>query len=80
MRPTGKLGFELGGGRAKPFNKNVPLPSSPLCTFVSFVVTRFYLPEPNGFSSDGLCGVNNSAPFSVMCMSSSRRIPNSPRI
>ena len=35
---------------------------------------------PNGSSSDGLCGVNSSAPFSVMCMSSSSRTPNSPRI
>src|SRR5580692_4409621 len=33
---------------------------------------------PNGSSSDGLCGVNSSAPLSVMCMSSSRRMPNSP--
>jgi DNA (cytosine-5)-methyltransferase 1 len=32
----------------------------------------------NGRSSDGLCGVNSSAPFSRMCMSSSRRTPNSP--
>ncbi len=37
-------------------------------------------PFPNGSSSDGLCGVNSSAPSSVMCISSSRRIPNSPRI
>ncbi len=37
-------------------------------------------PFPNGSSSDGLCGVNNSAPFSVTCISSSRRIPNSPRM
>ena len=36
-------------------------------------------PFPNGSSSDRLCAVNSSAPFSVMCMSSSRRIPNSPR-
>jgi Domain of unknown function (DUF4440) len=34
----------------------------------------------NGLSSDELCGVNNSAPPSVMCMSSSRRMPNSPRM
>jgi hypothetical protein len=33
---------------------------------------------PKGSSSDGLCGVNNSAPPSIMCMSSSRRMPNSP--
>jgi hypothetical protein len=32
----------------------------------------------NGSSIDGLCGVNSSAPFSVISMSSSRRIPNSP--
>ncbi|MBP1605565.1 MAG: aspartate/tyrosine/aromatic aminotransferase [Acidobacteria bacterium] len=35
---------------------------------------------PNGFSSDGLWGVNNSAPFSVISMSSSTRTPNSPRM
>ena len=33
---------------------------------------------PNGFSSDGLCGVNSSAPLSVITMSSSSRTPNSP--
>ena len=33
---------------------------------------------PNGCSIDGLCGVNSSAPVSVMCMSSSSRTPNSP--
>jgi len=33
----------------------------------------------NGFSSDVLCGVNNSAPSSVMTMSSSSRTPNFPR-
>ena len=32
----------------------------------------------NGCSSEGLCGVNRLAPFSVMYMSSSRRTPNSP--
>jgi hypothetical protein len=32
-----------------------------------------------GSSREGLCGVNNSAPSSVMCISSSRRMPNSPR-
>jgi len=37
-------------------------------------------PFPNGSSSDKGCGVNSSAPFSVMCMSSSMRTPNSPRI
>jgi len=37
-------------------------------------------PFPKGSSSDGLCCVNNSAPFSVTCISSSRRIPNSPRM
>ncbi len=42
-------------------------------------------PEPprytaNGCSSDELCGVNSSAPFSVMCISSSSRTPNSPLI
>ena len=35
---------------------------------------------PNGCSSDGLCGVNSSAPFSVTCISSSSRMPNSPRM
>ena len=35
---------------------------------------------PNGFSNDGLCAVNSSAPFSVMCIKSSSRIPNLPRI
>lgn len=35
---------------------------------------------PNGSSKDGLWGVNNSAPFSVTCRSSSRRMPNSPRM
>ena len=35
---------------------------------------------PKGSSSDGEVGVNSSAPDSVMCMSSSSRTPNSPRI
>lgn len=33
---------------------------------------------PNGSSSEGLCGVNSSAPSGVITMSSSRRTPNSP--
>jgi hypothetical protein len=33
-----------------------------------------------GASNETVCGVNSSAPFSMMCMSSSMRIPNSPRI
>jgi len=33
---------------------------------------------PNGSSREGLWGVNSSAPSTVMCMSSSRRTPNSP--
>ena len=33
---------------------------------------------PNGSVNEGDCGVNNSAPFSVICISSSRRMPNSP--
>jgi ADP-ribose pyrophosphatase len=32
----------------------------------------------NGVSSERLCGVKSSAPFSVMTMSSSKRMPNSP--
>lgn len=35
---------------------------------------------PNGCSSDGLGVVRSSAPVSVTCRSSSRRMPNSPRI
>jgi hypothetical protein len=34
----------------------------------------------NGFSSDSDCGVNSFAPSGVMCMSSSSRTPNSPRM
>ncbi|GAB3784660.1 hypothetical protein GCM10028797_13870 [Dyella agri] len=33
---------------------------------------------PNGFSMDGLCGVNQRAPSAPTCMSSSSRTPNSP--
>jgi len=36
--------------------------------------------RPNGSASDGDCGVNSSAPSSVICMSSSSRTPNSPRM
>ena len=35
---------------------------------------------PNQTVSGWLVGVSNSAPVAVMCMSSSRRIPNSPLI
>ena len=50
-----------------------------ICGEVSALSTRVYI-LANGFSSEGLCGVNSSAPFSKMCMSSSSRMPNSPRI
>jgi hypothetical protein len=39
-----------------------------------------YGTSANGSSSDMLCGVNSSAPSSVITMSSSRRTPNSPRM
>ena len=56
-----------------------------VCTWLSCIsdqkqiFIRLYMAQ-KGCSIDRLCAVNSSAPFSVMCISSSSRTPNSPRM